>query len=69
MSGSCAQAPSPHSFAVASRLAVSIRRSVMSDAEEMVATGGELALFEAVGRWPDFLLLCRSSPVGMSGVT
>src|SRR5918997_4898341 len=27
--------------------------------------GGELTLFEAVGRrWPDLLLLCRSSPVG-----
>jgi hypothetical protein len=32
------------------RLAVSIRRSVTSDAEEMVPTGGELTLFEAVGR-------------------
>ena len=37
----------------------------MSDAEEKVPTGGELTLFEAVGRmWPDLLLLCRSSPVG-----
>jgi hypothetical protein len=25
--------------------------SVTSDAEEMVPTGGELTLFEAVGRW------------------
>jgi hypothetical protein len=25
--------------------------SVSSDAEEMVPTGGELTLFEAVGRW------------------
>jgi hypothetical protein len=46
------------------RLAVLIRRAVMLDAEERVPTGGELTLFEAVGRWPDFLLLCRSSPVG-----
>jgi hypothetical protein len=39
--------------------------SVSSDAEVMVPTGGELTLFEAVG-WArlDFLLLCRSSPVG-----
>jgi hypothetical protein len=37
----------------------------MSDAEEKVPTGGELTLFEAVGPvGPDFLLLCRSSPVG-----
>jgi hypothetical protein len=37
----------------------------MSDAEERVPTGGELTLFEAVGRLgPDFLLFCRSSPVG-----
>jgi hypothetical protein len=32
------------------RLAVSIWRSVTSDAEEKVPTGGELTLFEAVGR-------------------
>jgi hypothetical protein len=39
--------------------------SVTSDAEEMVPTGGELTLIEAVGRLgPDFLLFCRSSPVG-----
>jgi hypothetical protein len=31
-------------------LAVSIRWSVTSDAEEKVPTGGELTLFEAVGR-------------------
>jgi hypothetical protein len=37
--------------AVAMRLAVSIRWSVSSDPEEMVPTGGELTLFEAVGRW------------------
>jgi hypothetical protein len=35
----------------ASRLAVWIRRAVTSDAEERVPTGGELTLFEAVGRW------------------
>jgi hypothetical protein len=33
------------------RLAVSIRVSVTSDALRMVPTGGELTLFEAVGRW------------------
>jgi hypothetical protein len=33
-----------------SRLAVWIRWSVSSDAEEKVPTGGELTLFEAVGR-------------------
>jgi hypothetical protein len=33
-----------------SRLAVWIRLSVTSDAEGMVPTGGELTLFEAVGR-------------------
>jgi hypothetical protein len=32
------------------RLAVSIRWSVTSDAEEKVPIGGELTLFEAVGR-------------------
>jgi hypothetical protein len=32
------------------RLAVSVRWSVTSDAEEKVPTGGELTLFEAVGR-------------------
>jgi hypothetical protein len=32
------------------RLAVWIRWSVSSDAEEKVPTGGELTLFEAVGR-------------------
>jgi hypothetical protein len=32
------------------RLAVSIWWSVSSDAEEMVPAGGELTLFEAVGR-------------------
>jgi hypothetical protein len=37
--------------AAASRLAVWIRVSVTSDAEEKVPTGGELTLFEAVGRW------------------
>jgi hypothetical protein len=37
--------------AVAMRLAVSILLSVTSDAEEKVPTGGELTLFEAVGRW------------------
>jgi hypothetical protein len=37
-------------ISIASRLAVWIRPSVMSDAEEMVPTGGELTLFEAVGR-------------------
>jgi hypothetical protein len=37
-------------LAIASRLAVSIRWSVSSDAEERVPTGGELTLFEAVGR-------------------
>jgi hypothetical protein len=31
------------------RIAVSIRVSVTSDAEEMVPTGGELTLIEAVG--------------------
>ena len=36
--------------AFAMRLAVSIRWSVTSDAEEKVPTGGELTLFEAVGR-------------------
>jgi hypothetical protein len=36
--------------AAPSRLAVSIRRSVTSDAEGKVPTGGELTLFEAVGR-------------------
>jgi len=36
--------------AVASRLAVSIRVSVTSDAAGMVPTGGELALCGAVGR-------------------
>src|SRR5688500_5311609 len=31
----------------------------------MVPTGGELTVFEAVGRaGPDFLVFCRSSPVG-----
>src|SRR5215204_1546760 len=31
----------------------------------MVPTGGELTRFEAVGRLePDFLVFCRSSPVG-----
>src|SRR5215211_4552374 len=31
----------------------------------MVPTGGELTLIEAVGRLgPDFLLFCRSSPIG-----
>jgi hypothetical protein len=39
--------------------------SVTSDAKERVPSGGELALFEAVGRLgPDLLLFCRSSPVG-----
>src|SRR4051794_7692299 len=39
--------------------------SVMSDGQEKVPTGGELTRFEAVGpAGPDFLLLCRSSPVG-----
>ena len=39
--------------------------SVTSDAVEKVPTGGELTLIEAVGRLgPDFLLFCRSSPVG-----
>jgi hypothetical protein len=38
---------------------------VTSDAEEKVPTGGELTLFEAVDpAGSDFLLLCRSSPVG-----
>jgi hypothetical protein len=37
-------------FAPASRLAVSVRWSVTSDAEEKVPTGGELTVFEAVGR-------------------
>jgi hypothetical protein len=32
------------------RLAVSVRWSVPSDAEEKVPTGGELTLFEAVDR-------------------
>jgi hypothetical protein len=32
-------------------LAVVIGVSVMSDAEAKVPTGGELTLFEAVGRW------------------
>jgi hypothetical protein len=31
--------------------------------------GGELTFFEAVGRGGLILLLCRSSPVGMFGVT
>jgi hypothetical protein len=39
------------SCAVAWRLAVWIRWSVTSDAERKVPTGGELTLFEAVGRW------------------
>ena len=39
--------------------------SVMSDAVEMVLTGGELTLFEAVDPVGlTSLLLCRSSPVG-----
>jgi hypothetical protein len=37
--------------AAARRLAVVIGVSVMSDAEAKVPTGGELTLFEAVGRW------------------
>jgi hypothetical protein len=37
----------------------------MSDAVEMVPTGGELTLIEAVGPVGlTGLLLCRSSPVG-----
>jgi hypothetical protein len=43
---------------------------VTSDAEEMVPTGGELTLsLRLSAGGPDFLLLCRSSPVGMFGVT
>src|SRR5215217_2401193 len=65
-------APGPHpdseraiGHATASRLAVSIGLSVASDAVEKVPTGGELTLIEAVGRaGPDFLVFCRSSPVG-----
>jgi hypothetical protein len=40
----------PTRGAAPSRLAVSIRVSVMSDVDGMVPTGGELAPFEAVGR-------------------
>jgi hypothetical protein len=38
-------------IAAALGLAVVIGVSVMSDAEAKVPTGGELTLFEAVGRW------------------
>jgi hypothetical protein len=39
--------------------------SAASGTEEKVPTGGELTLFEAVDlSGSDFLLLCRSSPVG-----
>jgi hypothetical protein len=41
----------------------------MSDAVGMVRTGGELTLFRLSAVGPDHLSLCRSSPVGMSGVT
>jgi hypothetical protein len=52
------------------RLAVSIRSSVSSDAEEMVPTGGELTLFEAVGRsgLTSFCCVARRRS-GMFGVT
>jgi hypothetical protein len=54
----------------ASRLAVSIGRSVTSDAEEKVPTGGELTLFEAVDRGglTSFCCVARRRS-GMSGVT
>jgi hypothetical protein len=45
------------------------RSSVTCDAVEKVPTGGGLTLFEAVDRARSDFLLCRSSPVGMSGVT
>jgi hypothetical protein len=43
-------APSAVRATTASRLAVVIGASVSSDAVGMVPTGGELTLFEAVGR-------------------
>jgi hypothetical protein len=54
---------------IAMRLAVSIRRSVTSDAEANVPTGGELTLLRLSAGWPDFLCCVARRRSGMSGVT
>ena len=49
--------------AAASRRAVRLGWSAIPTRGEVSRPGGELTLFEAVGRGPDHLSLCRSSPM------